>query len=118
MQKVTVVKPHSGFKPEWHNTLHLAASAADTTYVSALGLAKDGQSVTNTFFQATAGVQVFFTLDHADRATDPDSTVQANVLWSPALAVPVGGNIVQAPYPFTALKIVFSGPSELHIMVA
>lgn len=118
MQKVTVVKPHAGIKAEWHNTLHLSASGADTAYVSALGLAKDNQVLTNTFFQASSAVQVFFTLDHAELATDPDPATQAQVLWTAPLVIPAGGAIVQAPYPYTALKIAFAGAADLHIIVA
>lgn len=116
--KTNVIKPKGGIKAEWHNTMHFGAPGADTVYVSALGLSKDGQSVLDTFFQASAATQVFCTLSPAEQATNPSPNVQAGILWDAPLTVPAGGAITKILTPYTALKIVFTGPTELHLIVA
>jgi hypothetical protein len=93
--------------------LHMFASGADTTYVSATGLGKQTRHVRNLAFQAKTSVEVSFTLCPTTEAMDPDPAIQAGILWD-VVTVPAN-TITMFNKTFTAMRIKFLGAGELHI---
>ena len=98
-----------------NNTLvtHVYANAAGVKYLSASGLGKLARHVRNMSFQANAPVEVSFTLSPTREALNEDSVIQASVLWD-VNTVPANA-ITMFNKTFTAMRLRFAGPGELHI---
>lgn len=70
-------------------------------------------ALSGAFFQAAYGtVKVAFTLLNSERACDPNPDVQAQIAWSNE--IDVAQEIVEAPVPFTAIRITFTSNSEFY----
>jgi hypothetical protein len=105
----------ASFQDDINNTLvtHIYANDAGVKYLSASGLGKLARHVRNLSFQADAPVEVAFTLSNTKEATNEDPEVQKSVLWD-VQTVPAK-TITMFNKTFTAMRLTFTGPGELHI---
>lgn len=97
------------------NPLHYVASEANDELLLAAGtLVKNNRYTQDVAFQASVGVDLYFTLSLTSDSTNPDSLVQAAVLWEgPVTLAP--GVITHPRRTFTAIKAIWSAPGALNI---
>ena len=105
----------ASFPDDINNTLvtHIFASSPGVKYLSASGLGKLARHVRNLSFQASAPVRVSFTLSPTKEAVDENPEVQASILWD-VQTVPAN-TITMFNKTFTAMRLEFTVPGELHI---
>lgn len=109
--KITVAT----FPDDINNTLvtHVYAKAAGTAFLSASALGKNTRHVRNLAFQSNVSVKISFTLSPTKQALDEALASQASVLWDEC-TLPAN-TITMFNKTFTAMRLVFASPGELHI---
>lgn len=81
----------------------------DVAYLSAVDVTSNDRPFLGYSIQAVGhAVTVEFTCQNSGLATDPDPSVQASVAWCNSTTV-TPGTLAPINFPFSAMKIVFSG---------
>lgn len=67
-------------------------------------------------FQSPAGCTVDFTLANAGMVMSNDPAVLDAIPWGNTLTVTAGADIVFATFPFSGIRVTFTGDGELYIV--
>ena len=89
-------------------------TAGDVLYLDSSSLCTDKRHVQNLSFQCSEAANLQFTLSPTRDAINPNPVVQSGILWDAPIALSAKA-ITLPGKGFTALKITFTNPGELHI---
>ena len=92
----------------------VVGKAGDVAYLAASDIHQQTKVFNGFYFQATAGVSIYFTLANSSQAKNPDPNVQSVIPWTNVLALTTDA-ITSPNIVFTACKIVFTNAATVFI---